>query len=821
MNDSAPAISEILKMRAWKHALFTTYTLSLSYFESEILRPLARAGCSDTWLIADAEGYRSSLLERRSMRVGQEYRLVPVALPNGVFHPKCIYLGSDDGDLLLVGSGNVTFGGHGKNAEVFEALSPDQAATAFRDFAEFLEAIGTRPDIAIANPDWVDDFAQRARRAAQKGRDQAGASPVRLLHPVLRPIIDQLAEVIEPHGACTEAVVMSPYHDRDAYALRELGERLGRPRLCIAVTEEGKSPFPFEEAASWPTPASPVRPNFQDSRFVHAKWCEFATPSHKVLLTGSVNATRKALTTTDNVELGVVRLLPAAVETLGWKAVARPAFAPQGRLPSGLGASEIVYASFARNDGSELRGAIVSLSPVAGAWTARLVQADGDTVSFQADVRDDGRFTVRLPVVERFSDMPALQIVMTLGEREARGWVHNEMLLAVSGRRRLSAGALARLIRREDSDDDIEALLDYLSMQAERHLRIFERPVVKVAEEDGGSAAQIVTVSLSDLAPVSGSETEPGSPASPNTLRDVDPFDVAMLRLRRMLLGHGRGRLTQQGDAGAMLAEDEQQDGGVAPNKKPDDPTRKLGLTDFERDVAKLIDAARDKPDVLSGLLVLSLEIGMWFRLYRLEDKDLAQEFFGGWFYRACRLAKAEPEAKTSLQQHILTAAATLMCLAERAGDPEATAALLHDSLERYFRGAVDPAIALRSLLPAHAGFAEVLLGAAEDADLAAPLSAILRERTVRQQLVAALAYAERGEPVPTDWAVFQSAHGALLLTALQNPNWHKRVKRAHPGCTTCGFDYFGFGRDESHAFEHKRIARCIHCKRFTVNVTP
>jgi hypothetical protein len=75
--------------------LLTTYTLSLSYFESEILPRLIRAGCSDVWVIADAEGYRSSLLERRSMRVGQEYRLIPAALPNGVLHAKCIYLGSD------------------------------------------------------------------------------------------------------------------------------------------------------------------------------------------------------------------------------------------------------------------------------------------------------------------------------------------------------------------------------------------------------------------------------------------------------------------------------------------------------------------------------------------------------------------------------------------------------------------------------------------------------------------------------------------------------------------------------------------------------
>jgi hypothetical protein len=161
-----PAIGEILASGTWRHALFTTYALSLSYFESEILRPLLQRGCDDIWLIADAEGYRASLLERRSARVGQEYRLIPAALPRGVFHAKCIYLAGDDGDLLLIGSGNVTFGGHGKNVEVFEALKPEVAPSAFEEFALFLESVGSRPDIQLARSEWVEDFAERARKAA-------------------------------------------------------------------------------------------------------------------------------------------------------------------------------------------------------------------------------------------------------------------------------------------------------------------------------------------------------------------------------------------------------------------------------------------------------------------------------------------------------------------------------------------------------------------------------------------------------------------------------------------------------------------------------
>ena len=98
--EQLPTISNFLGRTPWKHALFTTYVLSLSYFESEVLRPLLRSGCDDIWVITDAEGYRTSLLDRRSMRVGQEYHLIPAAMPKGILHAKCIYLCNNEEDLL-------------------------------------------------------------------------------------------------------------------------------------------------------------------------------------------------------------------------------------------------------------------------------------------------------------------------------------------------------------------------------------------------------------------------------------------------------------------------------------------------------------------------------------------------------------------------------------------------------------------------------------------------------------------------------------------------------------------------------------------------
>ena len=54
----------------------------------------------------------------------------------GVFHPMISVLGADHDCHLLVGSGNLTFGGWGGNFEVIEHLHPSFAADAIFDAAD-------------------------------------------------------------------------------------------------------------------------------------------------------------------------------------------------------------------------------------------------------------------------------------------------------------------------------------------------------------------------------------------------------------------------------------------------------------------------------------------------------------------------------------------------------------------------------------------------------------------------------------------------------------------------------------------------------------
>jgi hypothetical protein len=824
MDDTTSSISHFLRLREWKQALFTTYTLSLSYFESEVLPSLLRVGCSDIWLVADAEGYRSSLLERRSMRVGHEYHLIPVALQNGVFHAKSIYLSSDAGDLLLVGSGNVTFAGHGRNLEVFEALASDEHSDVFGEFAAYLEALRNRDDITFARTDWIDVFVDRARLASGAAKPHSGLKR-RLVHSLNEPIIEQLPGLLSDRGTCTAVTVMSPYHDPDGLSLSRLSEVMGEAPVSVSVPPANpeKSPFPFAATSSWPVPASPVRLATADKRFAHAKLYEFSYKNGLAVLTGSINATRKALLTVENVELGVLSTLPEGSKFLDWKPAKQPSFEPQSRMPSGLNENEIVYAAFDRNDSNLLTGQIISLRETYGIWTGTIIQADGDAASFDVLVGNDGRFDHTDVAFEHFAELPALQIFMILGDREARGWVHNEMFLGMPARRRLTAGALRRLMRREGSDDDIDALLDYLSIHAENHLRLFDLPIrdETPAETDGGSPQAVITVSLGDIAPIAGNQD--GGSGFQGLPDQRDRFDVAMERLRRAFLGHGRSKaISVSSYADTIIADDETDIGG--PTGKGNRPEAdKRSLESFESHMARLIEDARGTPASVRALLVLTLEVGMSMRIYRFNDLNAAYEFLQSWFFEACRLVKPDLNKVSSLEQHVITSAATLFALAAGKDHEESVAVRLHDSLEHFYEGEVNLERSEGALLASNnIGFGSFLIGDQASKSLYSDsLVSILARPTIRKQLIEALALAGAGQQIPSSWEVFQSAPGADLLVALQNEDCMKDVRAEKRKSGACAFDYYSFSVDSAAKYERYRIGQCIHCKRFTLDISP
>ena len=124
---------ELAGAHPWKKAVFTTYPLGLSFFESVVLESLIRGGTRESVILADAEGVRAGLSEQGAQRAGRDYEIGPVTARLGIFHPKLSVSAADRDCHLVVGSGNLTFNGWGGNLEIADHLHPSFAADAFDD----------------------------------------------------------------------------------------------------------------------------------------------------------------------------------------------------------------------------------------------------------------------------------------------------------------------------------------------------------------------------------------------------------------------------------------------------------------------------------------------------------------------------------------------------------------------------------------------------------------------------------------------------------------------------------------------------------------
>src|SRR5262245_50883754 len=68
---------DLISAHPWRRAAFTTYALSLSFFEAVILDALVRGGGREAVILADVDGVRVALGEQGARRVGKDYDVEP------------------------------------------------------------------------------------------------------------------------------------------------------------------------------------------------------------------------------------------------------------------------------------------------------------------------------------------------------------------------------------------------------------------------------------------------------------------------------------------------------------------------------------------------------------------------------------------------------------------------------------------------------------------------------------------------------------------------------------------------------------------------
>ena len=257
---------DLVEAHPWQRVAFTTYALSLSFFEAVILDALVRGGGSSQALVlADVDGVRASISEQGAHLVGKDYEVEPVAVTNGVFHPKVSVFISADECHVLVGSGNLTFGGWGGNCEVLEHLHTSFAADAIADTADFFERICENTSVRHGAAAHCAATATDLRRSVQ-GRSRNG--DVRLLHNLDRSIAEQVAAIAADLGGAQRLVAAAPFWDSGG-AIDRLCDSLNLQEVFVHSHVHGCVTGPAGD--NWPRGREKVGTSRASGRHGHAR----------------------------------------------------------------------------------------------------------------------------------------------------------------------------------------------------------------------------------------------------------------------------------------------------------------------------------------------------------------------------------------------------------------------------------------------------------------------------------------------------------------------------------------------------------------------
>jgi hypothetical protein len=469
---------DLLSAHRWERVAFTTYALSLSFFEAVILDALVRGDTSaQPFVLADVHGVRESLSEQGAHRVGKDYEVEPLAVSGGVFHPKITVLASREECHLLVGSGNLTFNGWGGNCEVIEHLHPSFAADAISDGAEFFERLLAHNRVRHGVSRQCALIASMLRRATQ-GRRRNGQ--LRLLHNLDSSLISQLAQAADDLGGARRLVAAAPFWDSGT-ALDNLCRALRINEAFLHAHAGGCVEGTI--ASNWPRNAhvpiqavrvAPLNARSEASRRLHAKMFEIRCRRGRLIVSGSANGTVAALGPDGNIEACVMRIGRDA-KGWSWVPAERPEL-PTFTLESSGDERKGAGVLRAEIEGDRLTGQV--LTPrMRGAISIYHMATVGPEWLADATLDSEGAFGISTSDLESRAwrgARLALRVIDTTGQ-SAEGFVSLVNFGEITRRGGAVARRLLAVIFGTEGPEDVRAILNWFLENPERLSRNRER----------------------------------------------------------------------------------------------------------------------------------------------------------------------------------------------------------------------------------------------------------------------------------------------------------------------------------------------------------
>jgi hypothetical protein len=430
------------------HVLITTFNIDFIFIESVLLRELRKCGHPSLTILADADEVVTTFSSqgRWVSRIGRRYRVVPIRMGPGFrFHPKVVVLAGTERAEVLIGSGNLTFGGMRQNDEAWLRFDTDRDGTgALASARVFADACLDRAPFPGPVRAELRDAFDGELHAWSRSLDPPSGMIARVgAGPTL------LNQMIGTVGGLDvrRIVVGSPYFDEEGGALGAIATQW--PGVPIEVlVQSGQSQLLDSAWSRIREPKSLVSvatSRGEEARaFIHAKFYAFIGGSESVVFVGSANCSHAALTIPGpggNAEaMAITRVNSSAINDVlmaGVRVVDEPAVltaAPVVLLPAEPLPAVRIHG--AHHDHGEL--VVVFVAPPRA--QALELSVDGRALADQDFQVTDGVLRAKgIGVVNRVRLAASVD-----GSRvvSAEHWVDHEFLLSATSRQRQAAQAI-------------------------------------------------------------------------------------------------------------------------------------------------------------------------------------------------------------------------------------------------------------------------------------------------------------------------------------------------------------------------------------------
>jgi len=282
----------------WEVFWGTTYSFELELFDEYLFRRLGDPPLNASVLVDFATLARtwSGIQpdeEWRVRRVNRLYLVRAAGRPQGRFHPKTYFFANQKEGVLLVGSGNLSLAGLEEGKEVFARFdsTDEEGLASILSWRDWMAAVVEQANDEILGQRWFR--LRQTTKGWLKGRAGSSSFVTNVETSLLDQFVGRSSGVDELH-------VTAPFFDSDVEALATLIKRTSPRKVFVYLGRGTSVDGTALRKLLKGSRASATVLAFDPPRFVHAKLVATIKNKKAMLLSGSANLSRAALTSSMN-----------------------------------------------------------------------------------------------------------------------------------------------------------------------------------------------------------------------------------------------------------------------------------------------------------------------------------------------------------------------------------------------------------------------------------------------------------------------------------------------------------------------------------------